>query len=384
WPAMMSSGRCTSSSSRFPLPATSSRSLTWRRSSRLAARSAQSSPRRSTLPPSARPSTVPTTLAVELRIPRPRRRSRSPSCPSLTLGSRRASRTPRALRVNAEDQRSYGEVFNSFHELEPDYVEHYRTALGRRVWLVGPVAPAGGDMGATKGATSELSSDGAGCLRWLDTKPAGSVVYVSFGTLSSFSPAELRELARGLDLSGKNFVWVISHAGAGADADTDAQPEWMPEGFAELTAPPGGRGFIIRGWAPQTLILSHPALGAFLTHCGWNPTLEAVSAGVPMVTWPRFGDQFFNEKLVVEVLQVGASVGACDYASFMETHHGVVRAEVVTESIGTVMGDGEEGEAIRSKARELGVKARRAVGNAGSSYGDVGRLMEELIARRRT
>ncbi|KAI4976283.1 hypothetical protein ZWY2020_049890 [Hordeum vulgare] len=95
-----------------------------------------------------------------------------------------------------------------------------------------------------------------------------------------------------------------------------------------------------------------------------------------MVTWPRYGDQFFNEKLVMEVLQVGASVGACDYASFMETHHGVVRAEVVAESIGTVMGDGEEGQAIRSKARELGVKARWAVGNAGSSYGDVGRLME--------
>ncbi|KAE8815323.1 glucosyltransferase IS5a salicylate-induced-like [Hordeum vulgare] len=287
-------------------------------------------------------------------------------------------------RVNAEDQRSYGEVFNSFHELEPDYVEHYRTTLGRRVWLVGPVAPAGGDMGATKVATNELSSDGAGCLRWLDTKPAGSVVYVSFGTLSSFSPAELRELARGLDLSCKNFVWVISHAGAGAHNVTDAQPEWMPEGFAELTARPGGRGFIIRGWAPQTLILSHPALGAFLTHCGWNSTLEAVSAGVPMVTWPRYGDQFFNEKLVVEVLQVGASVGACDYASFMETHHGVVRAEVVAESIGTVMGDGEEGQAIGSKARELGVKARWAVGNAGSSYGDVGRLMEELMARRKT
>uniref|UniRef100_A0A453CZH1 Anthocyanin 3'-O-beta-glucosyltransferase n=1 Tax=Aegilops tauschii subsp. strangulata TaxID=200361 RepID=A0A453CZH1_AEGTS len=34
--------------------------------------------------------------------------------------------------VNAADQRSFGEVFNSFHELEPDYVEHYHTTLGRR------------------------------------------------------------------------------------------------------------------------------------------------------------------------------------------------------------------------------------------------------------
>ena len=107
--------------------------------------------------------------------------------------------------VNAADQRSYGEVFNSFHELEPEYVDHYTTTLGRRAWLVGPVAFASKDV-ATRGADDGLSPDADGCLRWLDTKPAGSVAYVSFGTLSRFSPAELRELARGLDLSGKNFV----------------------------------------------------------------------------------------------------------------------------------------------------------------------------------
>jgi hypothetical protein len=112
------------------------------------------------------------------------------------------------------------------------------------------------------------------CLRWLDTKPAGSVVYVSFGTATRFSPAELREISRGLDLSGKNFVWAIS-----ASESTESS-EWMPEDFAKLTANVSdSRGFIIRGWAPQTLILNHPALGGFMMHCGWNSVLEAVSAG---------------------------------------------------------------------------------------------------------
>ena len=110
--------------------------------------------------------------------------------------------------VNAADQRSFGEVFNSFHELEPDYGEHYRTTLGRRAWLVGPVALATKDM-AGRG-TDALSPDADNCIEWLDMKPAGSVVYVSFGTFTSFSPAELRELARCLNLSGKDFVWVIS------------------------------------------------------------------------------------------------------------------------------------------------------------------------------
>ncbi|KQJ94230.1 scopoletin glucosyltransferase [Brachypodium distachyon] len=265
--------------------------------------------------------------------------------------------------VNAEDQRSFGEVFNSFHELEPDYVEHYQATLGRRVWLVGPVAP----------APAPGAPDADGCLRWLDSKPAGSVVYVSFGTLSSFAPEELRELARGLDISGKSFVWVVT----GASDDE----QWMPEGFAELMAR-GERGIIVRGWAPQVAILNHGALGGFVTHCGWNSVLEAVSAGVPMVTWPRFGDQFFNEKLVVEMLGAGLSVGARDYASFIAETHRVIDGEVIAAAIRGVMNDVGDGYAIRRKAMELGVKARAAVEHGGSSYGDVGRLMEELMARR--
>jgi hypothetical protein len=274
--------------------------------------------------------------------------------------------------INAADQRSYGELFNSFHELEPDYLEHYTTTLGRRTWLVGPVALVIKDL-ATRDA-SELSPDADGCLHWLDSKPAGSVVYVSFGTMTHFSPAELREIARGLDLSGRNFVWVKSVE------DTADDSEWMPEGFAELLAH-GERGLIIRGWAPQILILNHPAVGCFVTHCGWNSTLEAVSASVPMVTWPRYADQFYNEKLVVELLKVGAGVGSTDFASKLEAHR-VIGGEVVADAIVRVMGDGEDAEAIREKSRVLGKKARAAVEKGGSSYDDVGRLINQLMACR--
>ncbi|RCV26359.1 hypothetical protein SETIT_5G239500v2 [Setaria italica] len=276
-------------------------------------------------------------------------------------------------RVTDADQRGYGEVFNSFHDLEPDYLEHYTTTLGRRAWLVGPVALASKDVATRGAAANELSPDADGCLRWLEGKPSGSVVYVSFGTLSHFSPPELRELARGLNLSGKNFVWVIG------GTDTEEQ-EWLPDGFAELLAR-GDRGLIIRGWAPQMLILNHSAVGVFVTHCGWNSTLEAVSAGVPMVTWPRYADQFYNEKVVVELLNVGVGVGSTDYASKLEARR-VIGGEVVAEAIGRVMGNGEEGEAIRERARVLGEKARLAVEKGGSSYDDVGRLMDELMARR--
>ncbi|KAF7083021.1 hypothetical protein CFC21_086843 [Triticum aestivum] len=217
-----------------------------------------------------------------------------------------------------------------------------------------------------------------GCLRWLDTKPASSVVYVSFGTFTTFSPAELRELARGLDLSGKDFVWVISSvAGSGTDGS-----EWMPEGFAELMAR-SDRGIIIRGWAPQTLILNHPALGGFMTQCGWNSALEAVSAGVAMVTWLRYPDQFYNQKLIVEVLRVGVSISAKDYTWPLEPHE-VIGGKVIAGSIGRPMGSSEEGDAdaVRKKAKDLSVKAKSAMEKGGSSYSDVGSLMDELMARR--
>ncbi|CAM0952069.1 unnamed protein product [Alopecurus aequalis] len=271
--------------------------------------------------------------------------------------------------TNAADQRSFGEVFNSFRGLEPDYLEYFHATLGRRAWLVGPVALT--SSSSSRDTTEDVANNS--CLRWLDTKPAGSVVYVSLGTNSSFSAAEEREIARGLDLSGNNFLWVIR-------GTIDESSEWMPPGFAELLAR-GGRGFVARGWAPQTLILDHLALGGFVTHCGWNSVLEAVSAGVPMVMWPRYCDQFHNEKLLLEVLKVGVSIGAKDYATPMEAHE-VISGEVVGASIRRLMSDSEEGDAIRKKAKELSVMARSAAEKGGSSYNDVGRLLDELIARR--
>ncbi|XP_066400327.1 scopoletin glucosyltransferase-like [Miscanthus floridulus] len=275
--------------------------------------------------------------------------------------------------VHAADRRSYGEVFNSFAELEPDYVEHYRTTLGRRVWLVGPVAHA-------NASEDDMPPGAERCLRWLDEKPRGSVVYLAFGTLANFSEAELREVARGLQLSGKNFLWVMKSGGADTTADAS---EWMPEGFAELIDV-GARGLLFRGWAPQRLILEHSAVGGFVTHCGWNSVLEAVSAGVTLVTWPRYADQFYNEKLVVEVLKMGVGVGAGDYASHLEVRREVISGVKIAEAIDGVMGGDQEAEAIRKKAMELRGKARSATDKGGTSYDDVGKLIHELMARRRS
>ncbi|KAM0835657.1 hypothetical protein ACQ4PT_062804 [Festuca glaucescens] len=102
-------------------------------------------------------------------------------------------------------------------------------------------------------------------------------------------PAEqLKEIAVGLERSGHEFLWAV-RAPAAPDADStkrfegrgDAAVEaLLPEGFLDRTR---GRGMVVSSWAPQVEVLRHPATGAFVTHCGWNSTLEAVAAGVPMV-----------------------------------------------------------------------------------------------------
>ncbi|KAA0031313.1 scopoletin glucosyltransferase-like [Cucumis melo var. makuwa] len=101
-----------------------------------------------------------------------------------------------------------------------------------------------------------------------------------------------------------------------------------------------GKGIIIRGWAPQVLILDHPAVGGFITHCGWNSTLEGVVAGVPMVTWPVAAEQFYNEKLVTEVLKIGVGVGV---QKWVRTIGDFINSEVVEKKIGRIM-EGEEAE----------------------------------------
>ena len=181
-------------------------------------------------------------------------------------------------------------------------------------------------------------------------------------------------MACGLQQTGRNFVRIMS--------ESDAEPsQWMPQGFAELIDP-GEHGIIFWGWAPQRLILDHSAVGGFVTHCGWNSVLEAVSAGVPLVTWPRHGDQFYNEKLILEVLMIGVSVGSMFSATKVEVRSEVINGEKIAEGIDRVMGDDEEAEAVRKKAVDLRGKARSAIEKEGSSYDDLEQLITELMARR--
>ncbi|XP_039141777.1 scopoletin glucosyltransferase-like [Dioscorea cayenensis subsp. rotundata] len=266
--------------------------------------------------------------------------------------------------IRDAERSSRAVILNSFSALEADYVEHYYNLghLRRNLFLLGPVSIAGQPVKKEKKMEPCLE-------RWLDKKEDGSVIYVAFGTMGRMKEEQIKELALGLEISGERFVWAL---GSGE------VEEWIPEGFEKRVE---GRGLVLRGWAPQTEILSHAAVDGFMSHCGWNSVLEAVTAGVPLITWPIHSEQFVNEKMVVEVVKVGVPAWE-GVKSVKEEEKVVVPAETVAAAVKRLMGSGEEVVAMRKRVAELAQLARKAVAEGGTSHADLSRLIDGLIAIR--
>ncbi|KAF7849356.1 hypothetical protein BT93_L0887 [Corymbia citriodora subsp. variegata] len=287
------------------------------------------------------------------------------------------------MRLNREAKeseiRSFGVIVNSFYELEPDYADYFRNVLGRRAWHIGAVSLCNRDIEDKARRGKKATIDEHECLKWLDSKDPNSVIYISFGSVAKFSPNQLREIALALEASGMQFIWVIRKAdGDSQDKDeASGDEEWLPRGFKERMKLEN-KGLIIQDWAPQVLILDHKAIGAFMTHCGWNSTLEGICAGVPMVTWPVFAEQFYNEKLVTQVLRVGVEVGAQQWVGIVADRE-IVSKDSIERTLRQVMVGGEA-EAMRDRAKLLADKARRAIEDGGSSCSDMNALIRELAS----
>ncbi|MQM06375.1 hypothetical protein Taro_039205 [Colocasia esculenta] len=279
--------------------------------------------------------------------------------------------TPDYMKEMAASQfKSYGIVLNTFQELEPAYGDKVD---GLKTWSIGPVGLCNVD-GADQAVRGEKASgdNAERCLSWLDAQAPGSVPYVCFGSLCRFTRAQLHELALGLEAAGHPFLWVLR------DVDGSGAAE-LPEGFEERTK---GRALVLRGWAPQILILGHRAVGGYVIHCGWNSIVEAVTAGLPMVTWPLFHEQFFNEKFVLHVLRAGVPVGTVS-CRIKEEERVLVGREKIGRAVARVMGGGAEADALRRRARELSTMAKKAVEVGGSSHRSLDDLIQELIGLKK-
>ncbi|KAJ3702802.1 hypothetical protein LUZ61_006507 [Rhynchospora tenuis] len=263
-----------------------------------------------------------------------------------------------------------GYVVNTFYELESTYIKHCEKDTGQPIFHVGPVCLGGvskEDLGE-RGRGKELAAESERLLRWLDGRPAHSVVYVSFGSLSWLPKEQLREIGFGLIDSGVPFIWAVG-GGDGSDEVADEVAAAAPE-----------TGQVIRGWAPQFAILGHMAVGTFLTHCGWGAMTEAAAVGKLMLTWPLCSNEFYNEKLVVQVARIGEPMGAERGYVWGEERTGVVlNRERVAEKIRWAHGAGAE--AMRKRAWEIGLEVRHCGGKGGSSYACVESMMDDIRKR---
>ncbi|KAG2657388.1 hydroquinone glucosyltransferase-like [Panicum virgatum] len=258
-----------------------------------------------------------------------------------------------------------GFLVNTFHEMEPGNAEVLEQAAEQGTFP--PAYPVGPLI-----RPSSDEDDASACLDWLDRQPTGSVVYVSFGSAGSLSVEQTAELAAGLEDSGQRFLWVVRMPSldggnsamftgrGGSDKDDDDPLAWLPEGFLERTS---GRGLAVASWAPQVRVLSHPATAAFVSHCGWNSTLESVASGVPMVAWPLDSEQRTNAALLSENVGVALRPRAA-------------RAEIAA-AVREVMGGEEKGRAVRLQAGELQQAAARACAPGGSSW----QMLEEVAGK---
>ena len=228
-----------------------------------------------------------------------------------------------------------------------------------------------GEDKAERGNKAVIDQDE--CFKWLDSKEEGSVLYVCLGSICNLPLSQLKGIGLSLEKSKRPFIWVIR----GWEKYNELAEWFLESDFEERIKE---RGLLIKGWAPQVLILSHPSVGGFLTHCGWNSTLEGIASGVPLLTWPLFGDQFCNQKLVIQVLKVGVSSGVEEVMKWGEEEKiGVlVDSEGVKKAVEELMGESDEAKERRRRAKELGEFAHRAVDEGGSSHSNMTFLLEDI------
>ncbi|KAK6155019.1 hypothetical protein DH2020_009267 [Rehmannia glutinosa] len=202
-------------------------------------------------------------------------------------------------------------------------------------------------------AAGHFWPEDSSCLAWLDQQPINSVIYVAFGSLTVFDQTQFEELALGLELTNRPFLWVVRQ-----DITTDID-EAYPKGFKDRVQ---NRGRMVT-WAPQQQVLSHPSVACFVSHCGWNSAIEGVSNGVPILCWPYFADHFFNQSYICDKWKVGLG--------FSKDESGIIRHGEIKDKLETILTD----KSYKERALNLRAKTMDSV-REGRSRENFNKLVE--------
>ncbi|CAM6099349.1 unnamed protein product [Calypogeia fissa] len=261
-----------------------------------------------------------------------------------------------------------GLLINTFYDLEAPAIDAFRAQIkdkGLKVPKLLPIGPMLPSEFFTGDVYKGESRDSV-CIKWLDARPKASVVYIAFGSTRGLSPPQTLELAKALEESQESFLWALQVKDKSVDVLT-----LLPPGFQERTK---DRGLIFPGLAPQLQILSHPATGGFLTHCGWNSSLESISRGIPMIGWPQGAEQ----KLCCRVLVDQAGV-ATEIRPGLDGSADFVTSPEIVSALNVLMKQ-EEGQKLKKRVVEQQSHARAAVAPGGSSSESYKQLVETILS----
>ncbi|KAF3439043.1 hypothetical protein FNV43_RR17318 [Rhamnella rubrinervis] len=274
------------------------------------------------------------------------------------------------LRIGMEFPKGDGILVNTWEDLQRTTLAALRDEklLGRFAnnLPIYPVGPLTRPVGSSTSKDQQL-------FAWLAKQPSESVIFVSFGSGGTLSYKQMTELAWGLELSQQRFIWVVRPptvtnsnsafftSGNGGDDPSD----YLPEGFIGRT---NEVGQIVPLWASQVDILSHPSVGGFLSHCGWNSILESITNGVPLIAWPLYSEQKMNATLLTEELGVAVRPETLPSKK-------VVEREEIAKMVRKIMVE-EEGFGIRAKVKELKQSAEKALSEGASSHQALSKFAE--------
>ncbi|OIV93093.1 hypothetical protein TanjilG_05694 [Lupinus angustifolius] len=247
---------------------------------------------------------------------------------------------------------------NTFEALEGEVVKSLTELCPAK--LIGPMVPSAyldGRIEGDKGYGASLWKPlGEECIKWLKSKAPKSVVYISFGSMVSLTKEQMEEVALGLKESEVSFLWVLR----------ESEHSNLPHGYIDSIKEKG----LIVTWCNQLELLANQAIGCFVTHCGWNSTLESLGLGVPVVCLPQWADQLPDAKFLEDVWEVGVRP--------KEDDKGVVRKQEFVESLKVVM-VGKRSQEIRKNASKWMKLARDAVGENGSSDKNINDFVNYLL-----
>ncbi|KAK6251895.1 hypothetical protein QUC31_013615 [Theobroma cacao] len=249
-----------------------------------------------------------------------------------------------------------GVLINTFDGLEKQALDMLNTVKGLPpVFPVGPLLPC-----EFEGPESLAT------LKWLEDQKEGSVLFVCFGSRTATSKEQIREIGMGLLLSGCKFLWVVR---------TKILDKEEEEGLDEILGyelkqriKSSNNGLVVKEWVNQCEILSHKAVGGFLSHCGWNSVVEAALNGVPMLACPQrqFGDQRIN----LEVVEAAGWVLCVKSSGWGEDV--LLKGEEIGEKIKELMAS----ESVKLEAARIGQEARKAAGVGGSCEDSLKKLLQ--------